>query len=255
MHQVQAVKYTLGERHLVDDTLTIEEMLSISINGEPYTMTMRTPGYEEELTRGILLSEDVYDGIENPTFLVTEKNDHGYITKVNVVLKPEQLGKGILSKRNLLSVTSCGMCGKYETDLALNGERLETSADLSFEQVSSFFIQMKKAQENFQHTGGSHAAAAFSAEGKLLVCREDIGRHNAVDKVIGFLMLRQLQQQAVCLIVSGRVSYEIVSKCYRARIPYLAAVSAPSSMAVEYCKDKGIQLYAFCREDRATKYS
>lgn len=254
MHIVSAQKFESGYFHEVEDALTVEEMLSIAINGKPYTMTMRTPGFEEELTRGILLSEDVYSGSLNPFFSIVEKNEKGYISKVNVVIPEPQLGKGIAEARNLLSVSSCGMCGKYEADLELTGIKLEAKELLSPSLILSIFDAMSQAQTNFEATGGSHASAAFTHEGKMLVCREDIGRHNAVDKVIGHLLMNNLLPEAVCLIVSGRVSYEIVSKCYRAGITHLAAVSAPSSMAVEYCKVKGIHLFAFCRQQKLTMY-
>lgn len=255
MFQVVANRYESGAFQEVNDALTVEEMLSIAVNGNPYTMTMRTPGFEEELTRGILLSEDVYAGLTNPLYTVLEKNSEGYITKVNVQIPTQDLGKGIGVSRNLLSVSSCGMCGKYEADLALEGDMLHTDIVLSPETILSMFEQMAPLQSNFKATGGSHASAAFDANGILLDCKEDIGRHNAVDKVIGSLLLKNQLPLAVCIIVSGRVSYEIVSKCYRARIPYLAAVSAPSSMAVQYSKDKGIQLLAFCRKNKLTKYT
>ncbi len=255
MEFVSAKKFENGLFNDIEDALTVEEMLSISINGNPYTMTMQTPGNEEELTRGILLSEDVYNGEINPRFGVTETNEKGYITKVNVIIPKEMLGKGISTQRNLLSVTSCGMCGKYEADLELIGQKLIATHELQPELILSMFETMSLAQTNFKSTGGSHASAAFNYNGELLDCKEDIGRHNAVDKVIGSLLLQHNLQDAACLIVSGRVSYEIVSKCYRARIPYLAAVSAPSSMAVEYCNDKGIHLFAFCRKDKLTQYT
>lgn len=239
----------------VTDELTVEEMLSISINGNPYTMTMRTPGFEEELTRGILLSEDVYDGVANPDFSVLEANQLGFITRVNVGISPDQLGQGMATQRNLLSVSSCGMCGKYEADLRLQGEPLHPRTDIQPENILTMFATMARHQATFQQTGGCHAAALFTAEGDMLVCREDIGRHNAVDKAIGHLLLHHSLSSADCLLVSGRVSYEIVSKCYRARIPYLAAVSAPSSMAVDYCQQKGIRLFAFCRENKLTQYT
>jgi FdhD protein len=252
---VSAQKFEEGCFSAVEDALTVEEMLSICINGKPYTMTMRTPGYEEELTRGILLSEDVYKEATNPLFSIMEKNEQGYITKVNVDIPESQLGKGIAEARNLLSVSSCGMCGKYEADLELTGAKLQTYEQLSPSFILSMFDTMRAAQSNFEATGGSHASAAFASDGNMLVCREDIGRHNAVDKVIGHLFLNQTLAEAVCLLVSGRVSYEIVSKCFRAGITHLAAVSAPSSMAVDYCKEKGIHLFAFCRQQKLTKYS
>lgn len=239
----------------VDDLLTIEEMLSISINGKPYTITMRTPGDEEAHTRGILLTENVYTNNEkNPTFFVTEKNSDDIITKVNVVIDESELQQGIEQQRNLLSVSSCGMCGKYEMDLTLNGI-LNEEGKLKAALVEIMFDEMSKYQFAFSKTGGCHASAAFTLDGKLLACKEDIGRHNAVDKVIGELLLDRKLSLAKILIVSGRVSYEIISKAHKAGIPFLCAVSAPSSMAVEYCKQCGITLLAFCRKGQFTVYA
>ncbi|GBL36254.1 sulfurtransferase FdhD [Filimonas sp.] len=239
----------------VNDSLTVEEMLSISVNSKPYTITMRTPGFEEEHTRGILLTEDVYTNAEeNPAFFVTEKNQQGYITKVNVVIPESQIQSGIHQQRNLLSVSSCGMCGKYEMDLTLHGI-LQQEEKLKASLIEKMFEEMATHQENFAHTGGCHASASFTVDGKFLDCKEDIGRHNAVDKVIGSLLLSGRLHEAKVILVSGRVSYEIVSKAHKAGIPFLCSVSAPSSMAVEYCRQCGITLLAFCRESKFTLYS
>ncbi len=255
MISVNAIKYQQGQSTEVIDNLVVEEMLNISINGEPYTTTMRTPGNEEALVRGILLTEQVYHNVENPKFFITEKNNLDFITKVNVIIPTQYLDEGINTKRNLMSVTSCGVCGKYEMELEMIGNKLVAQQEISPAQIQMMFVLMSKHQTAFKQTGGCHASAAFDAKGNLLAIHEDIGRHNAVDKVIGQLAMNNILSQAVCLLVSGRVSYEIVSKCYRAGIPYLAAVSAPSSMAVDYCKQKGIILFAFCREDKMTRYT
>ena len=114
---------------------------------------------------------------------------------------------------------------------------------------------MNRFQYDFKQSGGTHAAAAFSLEGKFLCSMEDIGRHNAVDKVVGNLITERKLDQAKIITVSGRVSYEIVIKCFKAGIPFLAAVSAPSSLAVDYAKELGITLFAFCRDGRTTCYS
>lgn len=256
VHSVQALKIQSGIASEVEDFLTVEEILSISINGESYTMTMRTPGNEEALARGILLSEDVYNDLHtNPIFSIIEKNEFNYITKVNVDIPERKIGKGILTKRNLVSVSSCGMCGKDEMDLTWVGEKIICHQKLNTKVLHQLFQKMSALQENFKYSGGSHASAACKVDGELLVMHEDIGRHNAVDKVIGSLLLENKLERAQILLVSGRVSYEIVNKCYRACIPFLAAVSAPSSMAVRYCEQMGITLLAFCREDKMTVYT
>ena len=239
----------------VEDALSVEEMLSISINGEPYTITMRSPGNEKALVRGILLTEDIYSKKDvHPNFIITNKNHLGYITEVNVEVDKQDVEKGIETKRNLMSVTSCGMCGIQETDLHL-GEPLVNNEKLSSALVEQLFNNMRDAQNTFQKSGGSHASAAFNLEGKLLSIQEDIGRHNAVDKVIGDLLLQGIVDQAKVILVSGRLSYEIVRKAYKASIPFLAAVSAPSSMAVRVAEESGICLLAFCRGNQFTAYS
>lgn len=252
---VAATKYTSSGSEATSDNVVVEEILNIAINQEPYTMTMRTPDHEEALTRGILLSEQVYSETTNPIFSIDAINEKGLITHVNVSIPPEHLGKGILNKRNLISVSSCGMCGKSEMELALEGDKLKATADYTTHQIQTMFETMKSQQLLFSHTGGSHAAALFDVNGNLLCTMEDIGRHNAVDKAIGVLLLHQKLIHAHALLVSGRVSYEIVSKCFMAGIPVLASVSAPSSLAIEYSLSCGISLLAFCRNGQYTKYS
>jgi FdhD protein len=153
-----------------------------------------------------------------------------------------------------LSVASCGICGKQELDLPGQGASvLEVS--LNPDLVSEMFGQMNSKQMAFKKSGGSHAAAAFSEDGELLTIKEDVGRHNAADKVVGELILSKKLLQAKCITLSGRVSYEIIIKTFRAKIPILAAVSAPSTLAVDFAKELGITLLAFCREGRLTCYS
>jgi FdhD protein len=263
--QIKKVKATIlfpGKKYAddqvldVSDALTVEEILNISINGEPYTMTMRSPGDEEDLVRGILLSEDVYDDLStNPRMLITERNEKGFVTKMNVLLPEDKIKSGIDSKRNLISVSSCGMCGKSEMELSLYGDVIVPRQKLKIENVAGMFELMSEQQSTFKDSGGSHASAAFTVDVQMLAVKEDIGRHNAVDKVIGSLLQQQKLHLADCLLVSGRLSYEIVSKCFRARIPFLAAVSAPSSMAIEYCEKTGITLLAFCRQNKCTVYT
>lgn len=251
----EATKVEQGLQIPVEDNLVVEEMLSISINGKPYTITMRTPGFEEEHTRGILLTEDVYvNRNDNPFFVVTGRNDKGMITAVNVTIPADQVQAGIDQQRNLLSVSSCGMCGKYDMSLNLDGE-LKSDQKLDHTLVPNMFATMSSHQQNFAQTGGCHAAALCTIHGELLDCKEDIGRHNAVDKVIGSLLMQHRLNEAAVLLVSGRVSYEIISKAFKAGIPFLCSVSAPSGMAVDYCRQCGITLLAFCRGDKFTIYS
>jgi FdhD protein len=186
---------------------------------------------------------------------VLERSPEGLISKVNVTVPENLLDKSQINKRNLLSVASCGICGRTELQ-DFSQEKIESTASneesVSFEKM---FEEMRKHQAAFDQSGGCHAAAAFGAEKNMLSVKEDIGRHNAVDKVVGELLNRGELKSARYLLVSGRVSYEIITKCFTAGIPVLAAVSAPSSLSVDFAKELGIALYAFCREDRWTRYA
>ena len=241
----------------IADALTIEEALQININSKPFTVSMRTPGNDISLVRGMLHSEGI---LKNPSFLpeliLKKENNDGIVTVVELTIPKEELGEGYLNSRSLLSVSSCGICGRTELgDMSFMGRTLDDSEKIDVSLLNSLFEMMNVQQHNFRQSGGTHAAAAFNSNGELLCSMEDIGRHNAVDKVIGELVLSNKLDTASILTVSGRVSYEIVIKCFKARIPFLAAVSAPSSLAVDYAKELGITLFAFCREERATCYS
>lgn len=251
-----ALKLNADKAQAVSDALTVEHPLSVSINGEPFTLTMQTPGNEQELVRGLLFTEGIYKKKNAALDIeVVETSEQGFVSKVSVSIDEKELDHSQLNKRNLLSVASCGICGK--TELALpEGKELQINASkLSLQDVQLMFEEMHRVQTAFLSSGGCHAASAFSNEKKMLTMQEDIGRHNAVDKVIGSLLMKNELQQAQFLLVSGRVSYEIVSKCFIAGIPFLLAVSAPSTLAVDFAKELGITLLGFCREDRATVYS
>ncbi len=253
----QGKKFAIEKMYAIEDALTIEEALQININDAPFTVSMRTPGEDEALVRGLLHSEGVINDAQwMPQMEVKKENETGVVTVINVTIPPDHLGKGFTNSRSLLSVSSCGICGKTELDdLTFSGETIEESLQLEIGTLHRLFDQMNSHQLDFKRSGGTHAAAAFSMEGKLLVAMEDIGRHNAVDKVVGKLIADRQLEVAKILTVSGRISYEIVVKCFKARIPFLAAVSAPSSLAVDYAKELGITLFAFCRGDRVTCYS
>lgn len=250
-------KFSDGGVSNIQDTLTVEEALQININQEPFTVTMRTPGNDLELIRGLLHSEGIIRNTSfNPDVLLKKESEEGVVTKVDLSIPKEELGNGYTNSRNLLSVSSCGICGRKELeDLSFMGKVLDESNSISMGTIHGMFESMSKDQEAFQQSGGSHAAAAFDRDGKLLSIKEDIGRHNAVDKVVGDLILNGQLKNAHALTVSGRISYEIVVKTFKAKIPLLCAVSAPSSLAVDFAKELGITLMAFCRKNRATCYS
>ncbi len=250
----QGRKYHFGTVEKTDDSLTVEGALQININEEPFTITMRTPGNDDSLIRGLLHSEGVINNVNfTPEITFADEEEKGMIV-ANVTVPASELAEGFSNSRNLLSVASCGVCGKTELE-DLSYKQLVDHVQIHPETLDQMFVQMEPFQKAFKESGGSHAAAAFDENGKMIYALEDIGRHNAVDKVIGKLILTNDYKKAVCMTVSGRISYEIVVKCFKARIPILAAVSAPSSLAVDFAKELGITLLAFCRNNRSTCYA
>ncbi len=248
------------EKHAVthvDDALTVEDALSISINGEKFMVTMRTPGDERELVRGLLYSEDIYRKREPGLDIeIAETDERGYISKINVTIPTELLGDGYKNSRSLLSVSSCGICGKQDlVEIVQENEIIQEDLHIGLTEINEMYAIMEASQHQFAQSGGVHAAAIFDKDRNMLTIKEDIGRHNAVDKVIGSLLLHSNLKHAEFMLVSGRVSYEIVTKAFAARIPFLAAVSAPSSLAVDYAKELGITLMGFCRTNKFTVYS
>ena len=248
-------KFNEGDSAKIIDALTVEEALQININDEPFTVSMRTPGEDESLVRGLLHSEDV---ISDQALLLDldMKKEEGIVTVANVKISQDKLGAGYSNSRSLLSVSSCGICGKTKLeDLSCDGHKIDDDNKIEISLIHSLFDKMRTKQYDFEQSGGTHAAAAFSLNGELLCSMEDIGRHNAVDKVVGALINSSSLNRANFLVVSGRISYEIVTKTFRAKIPVLLAVSAPSSLAVDFAKELGISVYGFCRNKKATRYS
>jgi FdhD protein len=250
-------KFNIESSQNIIDALTIEEALQININNKPFTVTMRTPGDDISLVRGLLHSEGIINDSDFlPDVVLKKENKKGIVTIVDVNIPEQKLGSGYSNSRSLLSVSSCGICGKTELgDLAFIGKTIHEERKVEIGIIDELFQIMNTFQYDFKQSGGTHAAAGFSLEGKFLCSMEDIGRHNAVDKVVGNLITERKLHQAKIITVSGRVSYEIVIKCFKAGIPFLAAVSAPSSLAVDYAKELGITLFAFCRDGRTTCYS
>lgn len=233
----------------VADPLTPERPLQIMVNGQPYSVTMQTPGAERYLVRGLLHSEGAGEG----GFIIYAQEERGPATVVDVEIECPDVPVGA---RRLAATSSCGLCGKESLDDVLRDVVPVTrNIPIDAARLQAIHGAMRQKQSTFSGTGGSHAAAAATAAGEILAVFEDVGRHNAVDKVVGFLLEQGLLPRADVLAVSGRVSFEIVQKCARAGLPVLSAISAPSSLAVECAHRWGITLAGFCRGDRATFYS
>ena len=245
---VHATKYTYETQESVNDTLTVELPLQISLNDTPYTTTLRTPGNDLFLVRGLLYAEEI--------FLGPSERFHYYTTSENgldcffVRLETSSTPK----RAQLLSVSSCGLCGvesfQYPTSSPVSVDTCFTFSDITL--AYSKFIEH---QHLFRLSGGTHACGLFSSSLECLTVQEDIGRHNATDKAIGDLLEKGDLNTADLMFTSGRISYEIVHKCYRAHIPVLIAVSSPSTLAVEMATQLGITLIGFFRENRFTCYS
>jgi len=251
----QGLKVIGDRQSAVRDELVVEAALQININSASYTVVMRTPGNDLDLIRGLLYAEDIYKQKTAPKFNIVEKQD-GIPKVIDVSIPKEHLGKGYLNKRTLLSVSSCGICGKQELDdINPEGESLDEEVEFSSDILLAMLDQFHIQQKVFKETGGSHAAGVFDANFQFLTLREDIGRHNAVDKCVGHLLKENSLNSGAFVIVSGRVSYEIVSKAFIAKIPVIIAVSACSSMAVDYAKELGICLIGFTRGNQMTIYS
>jgi FdhD protein len=249
----------------VPERVVEEGSLSIRVNDKPFTVTLRTPGDDRALVLGLLFSEGL---VETPDDLLslreepsTSDRDGAAVWSASV--RPRAALSSKLSNRSLASTSSCGFCGKTEWEDPASGrvpegeQRADACAEPAITTgfLEACFRAMRERQDLFGQTGGSHAAAVFTASGSLIAFGEDAGRHNAVDTATGFLWEQGRLDEASILCVSGRVSYEIASKALRAGYSVLAAVSAPSSMAVTFCREHGITLAGFCRGPRATVYA
>ncbi|WBX74673.1 formate dehydrogenase accessory sulfurtransferase FdhD [Tenacibaculum pacificus] len=251
----ESIKLSENTSLKIDDNLVVEAPLQININSESYTVVMRTPGDDNELIRGLLYAEDIYKSSDKLEIIVIEINTDASAI-LNVIIPIDKLRKGYLNKRTLLSVSSCGICGKKELkDLKTTDKPLINKYDKSINVTFDMFLKMSDLQHLFKKTGGSHACALFNNKKEILTIKEDIGRHNAVDKCIGDLINKKQLKEVSYMLVSGRVSYEIVSKAFFAKIPIIIAVSACSSLAVDFAKEFGICLIGFSRNNKMTVYT
>ncbi|MGH3640616.1 MAG: formate dehydrogenase accessory sulfurtransferase FdhD [Mycobacterium sp.] len=245
------------------ETLAVEEPMEIRINGAAITVTMRTPGSDVELAQGFLLTEGVIgrrDDIARVQYCrgATDDGANSY-NVLDVTLAPNVAMPEVDVTRNFYTTSSCGICGKGSIDAIQLITRHSPGDDptvVASETLSAMPDQLRRAQRIFATTGGLHGAALFAADGTMLVVREDIGRHNAVDKVIGWALENdRIPLTGTVLLVSGRASFELTQKAVMAGIPVLAAVSAPSSLAVDLASQAGLTLVAFLRGDSMNVYT
>ncbi|WP_405824088.1 formate dehydrogenase accessory sulfurtransferase FdhD [Streptomyces sp. NBC_01390] len=249
------------------DTLVAEEPMEIRLNGKPIAITMRTPGDDFALAAGFLVSEGVLAErreLQNIVYCAGATTDgSNTYNVVDVRTAPDVVLPDITLERNVYTTSSCGLCGKASLDAVRTTARwaIDDGADapplrLTPELLASLPDRLRASQRVFDRTGGLHAAALFTEEGDLLDIREDVGRHNAVDKLVGrALQNGDLPLSRVILLVSGRASFELAQKAVMAGIPVLAAVSAPSSLAVDLAAESGLTLVGFLRGANMNVYA
>jgi len=250
--QLRALADGVPDRDLTD-RVAVEAPLEVHIGGSPVTVLMRTPGDDEDLVRGFLFGEGIITkaaditAIRRPT--QAEESARGNIIAVELAASRQAARRGAGIDRLFYSSSSCGVCGKKTiAALAFQAPVCESRMHVSWRVLASLPDRLRAAQSTFALTGGVHASGLFMTDGELVVVREDVGRHNALDKVIGWaLAAGKTPLSDYLLLVSGRVSYEIVQKAIVAGLPVIAAVGAPSSLAVELAERYKITLVGFVR--------
>lgn len=241
------------------DVLAREEPLEIRLNGQSIAVTMRTPGQDEELAAGFLWTERL---IEKPESLISighcpgkteEERDNIVLAYVDGVSEALDVGW----QRNFTATSSCGICGKASIAAVRQAaESIQSDVRVTPNVLHGLPRALREAQETFDRTGALHAAGLFNGQGELILLREDVGRHNAVDKVVGAALFRKmLPLENSLVLVSGRAGFEIVQKCLLAGVPIVAAVGAPSSLAVELAAESGMTLIGFLRDSSMNVYT
>ena len=238
-----------------DDRVVVEGPLQVALNGEPVAVTMRTPGDDEALARGMLVTEGMIGANADvtATWRPCDRISDAAIIDLSVATEDVLAAP---RERGQIATASCGLCGtRLLHDISSPDAVSATGWRLDPAQIPSMVAAMAATQTGFRQTGGSHAAALFDAAGTVLGAAEDVGRHNAVDKAAGLCMEHDRLGAARVLVVSGRVSFEITAKAARLGLPVIIAVSAPSSLAIELAQQCGITLIGFCRGDRYSCYT
>jgi len=246
-----------GTASSLNDQVAVEEPLEIRIGNRPFVVTMRTPGNDEELAAGFMTSEGI----------ASSKADFREIDRCPLSSNPENTirirfsdkidGQSVESRRYGAVSSSCGVCGKTSIT-AIGNSHTQIESDLKVRRQLLFDLpeRLRENQVVFDRTGGLHSSGIFNQDGELVCLREDVGRHNALDKAIGYSLLNGVWPlNEHILLVSGRVSFEIIQKALAAKIPLVAAVSAPSSLAIEVAREYGVTLIGFLRPPKMNVYS
>ena len=239
------------------DVLAAEEPLEIRLRGRGIAVTMRTPGHDEELATGFLLTEAIIRNRSDIVGMSPCLQSDAPENILNVFLAPAVKVDLKRLTRHVFASSSCGLCGKASIEAVRQQfPPVDALIKVPVRVLKQLVPAMRAAQSTFNETGGLHAAAVFEAGGQLIALREDIGRHNAVDKVLGYGFLNgKFPLDAHLLLVSGRTSFEIMQKALAARIPIVCSISAPSSLAVEFARDSGQTLIGFLRDQSFNVYT
>src|SRR5438874_1168552 len=265
--RVMNVRVTHWQEHIQqqrEDHVTVEEPFEVRLNHRSLAIIMRTPGHDRELAMGFLFTERVIHQADDVHAIEDAMDEDGLplANVVNVHLHPNEKQDSLTFvdkfERHFAVSASCGLCGKNSIDdLMLTAPSLkEEDLRISTSCIYELTRQLRTGQDVFTHTGGLHAAGLFNETGELCLLREDVGRHNAVDKIIGHGLLHNtLPYSRHILVVSGRTSYEIIQKALFARIPCIAAISAPSSLAIQLAHQGGITLIGFLRDHAMNVYT
>ncbi len=263
--RVSVTHWQEGARQEREDHLTVEEPFEVRIGGQSLAVIMRTPGHDHELAMGFLFSEGVIQRAED-VLSIEDALDADGLPLANVVdvtlrehgAQAAMQPRAVAFERHFAVSASCGLCGKNSiADLMLSVPPLEPDTfRVPAVVLYELAAQVREQQTVFTHTGGLHAAGIFTSGGELLLLREDVGRHNAVDKLVGHGLLHgAYPYKERILLVSGRTSFEIIQKALLARVPCVAAISAPSSLAVELADQGGITLIGFLRDHSMNVYT
>lgn len=250
--ELEIWKNDAGKLTEVSDRVAAEEPLQITVDGTPVAVVMRTPGHDHDLVSGFMLTEGLVSNEADVRRIDLEaKKNHALVfLSDDVVLDHAKLS------RNLFSASSCGICGKASIEaIHQQAAPIAKSFTVQSEILLGMPAALRAAQEVFESTGGLHAAALANTQGDILVLREDVGRHNAIDKVIGWAAAENIDLSQTLLQVSGRVSFEVMQKALVARIPIVSAISAPSSLAVEFARESQQTLIGFLRPPKFNIYS
>ncbi len=267
IQRVKATRIDLagGRRVLREEALAVEEPLEIRLGHESFSVTMRTPGDDFDLVAGFLLAEGI---IYAPEQLISlrfcageDENGQQTFNVVEAQLRSDVAMPLAAARRNVTTTSACGICGTASIDAVHKSSHFDLAAAADEPLIDAKVLAglpdtLREQQKIFEKTGGVHAAALFTSDGELLSLREDVGRHNAVDKVLGAAFReRQLPASNRILQVSGRASFELVQKAVMAGVPMLAAVSAPSSLAVDLARSSGLTLVGFSRRKSMNVYT